>query len=82
MTDWDPAASSPAAQRLARHAARPRGTGGSSGITRMVLRSRDDHPGFPQLEHYYVVAPAVVEDKARPGFDAAWREATESQQLF
>lgn len=55
---------------------------GSSGITRMVLRSRDDHPGFPQLEHYYVVAPAVVEDKARPGFDAAWREATESQQLF
>lgn len=53
-----------------------------SGTTRMVLRSRDDHPGFPQLEHYYVVAPAVVEDKARPGFDAAWREATESQQLF
>ena len=55
---------------------------GASGITRMVLRSRDDHPGFPQLEHYHVVAPAVVEDKARPGFDATWREATESQQLF
>ena len=55
---------------------------GSSGITRMTLRSRDDHPGFPQLEHYYVVAPAVVEDKARPGFDAAWREATDSQQRF
>ena len=55
---------------------------GSSGITRMTLRSRDDRPGFPQLEHYYVVAPAVVDDKARPGFDAAWREATESQQLF
>ena len=32
----------------------------------MTLRSRDDRPGFPQLEHYYVVAPAVVEDKARP----------------
>ena len=55
---------------------------GSSGITRMTLRSRDDHPGFPQLEHYYVVAPAVVEDKARPGFEVAWRDATESQQLF
>lgn len=54
----------------------------ASGVTRMVVRSREDHPGFPQLEHFYVVAPAVVEDKARPGFEVSWRAATESQQLF
>jgi hypothetical protein len=41
------------------------------------LRSREDTPPgqFPQLEHFFVVAPAVVESKSRPGFDEAWRAA-------
>lgn len=50
----------------------------ASGTTRRVLRSREDTPAgqFPQLEHFYVVAPAVVETKSRPGFDDAWQAAT------
>ena len=31
-----------------------------------VAQPRYDHPGFPQLEHYYVVAPAVVEGQSGP----------------
>jgi Mg2+/Co2+ transporter CorB len=49
----------------------------ASGTTRGVLRSREDTTAgqFPQLEHFYVVAPAVVETNSRPGFDDAWRAA-------
>jgi hypothetical protein len=49
----------------------------ASGTTRMVLRSREDTAAgqFPKLEHFYVVAPAVVESKSRPGFEDAWQAA-------
>lgn len=53
---------------------------GPDGITRHVLRARGTE--LPSLEHFYVVCPAVVEDKARPGFDEWWQEATSDAVLF
>lgn len=53
---------------------------GADGITRHVLRARGAE--LPALEHFYVVCPAVVEDKARPGFDEWWQEATSDDVLF
>lgn len=47
---------------------------GTDGIVRHFLRERGEQ--LPALEHFVVVCPAVVEDKARPGFDAWWQEAT------
>lgn len=52
---------------------------GGDGIARHVLRERSSAP--PSLEHFFVAAPAGVEDKSRPGFDAWWQEAT-SDALF
>ena len=37
---------------------------------------------LPALEHFYVVCPAVVDDKARPGFESWWQEATTDDVLF
>jgi hypothetical protein len=45
-----------------------------------VLRERGEQ--LPALEHFFVVCPAVVEDKGRPGFDSWWREATTDAVLF
>ncbi|WP_286131885.1 hypothetical protein [Mycobacterium sp. IS-1556] len=53
---------------------------GPDGITRHVLRARGAE--LPSLEHFYVVCPAVVEDKARPGFEEWWQEATSDDVLF
>jgi len=53
---------------------------GSDGIVRHVLRARSAEG--PALEHFYVVCPAVVEDKQRPGFEAWWQEATTDDVLF
>lgn len=50
------------------------------GIVRHVLRARTDQP--PALEHFFVVCPAVVEDKERPSFEAWWQEATTDAVLF
>ncbi|GBE67760.1 hypothetical protein MFM001_42220 [Mycobacterium sp. MFM001] len=52
---------------------------GRDGIARHILRERSSTP--PSLEHFFVEAPAGVENKSRPGFDAWWREAT-SDALF
>jgi hypothetical protein len=53
---------------------------GTDGIVRHVLRERTEQ--VPALEHFFVVCPAVVEDKARPGFDSWWQEATTDAVLF
>jgi hypothetical protein len=53
---------------------------GADGIVRHVLRARSEQ--LPALEHFYVVCPAVVEDKARPGFEAWWQELTTDDVLF
>jgi hypothetical protein len=53
---------------------------GADGIARHVLRARGEH--LPALEHFYVVCPAVVDDKARPGFESWWQEATTDDVLF
>ncbi|WP_082730657.1 hypothetical protein [Mycolicibacterium chlorophenolicum] len=53
---------------------------GVDGVTRQVLRERGEQ--LPALEHFFVVCPAVVEDKARPGFEAWWQEATNDAVLF
>jgi hypothetical protein len=53
---------------------------GRDGIVRHVLRERSAES--PALEHFYVVCPAVVEDKQRPGFEAWWQEATTDDVLF
>lgn len=50
------------------------------GIVRHVIRERTAE--LPALEHFYVVCPAVVEDKERAGFDAWWQEATTDDVLF
>ncbi|MBU8820315.1 hypothetical protein KL864_31025 [Mycolicibacterium goodii] len=49
---------------------------GEDGIVRHVVCERGDT--LPAREHFYVVCPAVVEDKERPGFDEWWREATDA----
>lgn len=43
------------------------------GITRQVLRGGDGHH---MVEHFFVVAPAVVETKQRPNFETWWQQAT------
>ncbi|HEX7823659.1 MAG TPA: hypothetical protein VF477_02030, partial [Mycobacterium sp.] len=53
---------------------------GADGIVRQVIRERGEQ--LPALEHFYVVCPAVVEDKARPGFEVWWQEATTDDVLF
>lgn len=53
---------------------------GADGIARQVLRERGEQ--LPALEHFFVVCPAVVDDKARPGFEAWWQEATNDAVLF
>jgi hypothetical protein len=53
---------------------------GGDGIVRHVVRERGVL--LPALEHFYVVCPAVVEDKARPGFESWWQEATTDDVLF
>lgn len=53
---------------------------GGDGIVRHVLRERGEQ--LPALEHFFVVCPAVVEDKERPGFRAWWQEATSHDVLF
>lgn len=53
---------------------------GADGIARHVLRERGEE--LPALEHFFVVCPAVVDDKARPGFEAWWQEATNDAVLF
>lgn len=53
---------------------------GSDGIMRHVLRERTGEN--PWLEHFFVVCPAVVEDKSRTGFGAWWQEATTDAVLF
>lgn len=53
---------------------------GADGIVRHVVRERDDQ--LPALEFFYVVCPAVVEDKQRTGFESWWQEATTDAVLF
>jgi hypothetical protein len=53
---------------------------GADGIVRHILCAHDGQ--LPALEHFFVVCPAVVEDKARPGFDSWWQEATTDAVLF
>jgi hypothetical protein len=65
-------------QELRRYAGEPRV--GADGILRRVVRERGDL--LPALEHFFVVCPAVVEDKQRPGFEAWWQEATTDAVLF
>jgi hypothetical protein len=43
-------------------------------------KQRGEQP--PALEQFYVVCPAVVDDKARPGFESWWQEATTDDVLF
>lgn len=53
---------------------------GADGIARQVVRERGEQ--LPALEHFFVVCPAVVDDKARPGFESWWQEATNDAVLF
>ncbi len=53
---------------------------GADGIERHFLRQRGEQ--LPALEHFFVVCPAVVEDKERPGFREWWQEATSHDVLF
>jgi hypothetical protein len=53
---------------------------GADGIVRHVLRERSGEG--TALEHFYVVCPAVVEDKQRRGFETWWHEATTDDVLF
>jgi hypothetical protein len=55
-------------------------TVGADGITRMVVRSRSEQ--LPRLEEFYVATSAVVEDKARHGFEAAWSQAVDAVPIF
>ncbi|MBF6260255.1 hypothetical protein IU468_28810, partial [Nocardia farcinica] len=48
---------------------------GDDGIARAVVPGRDG-TGPHELEHFFVVAPAVVADKERPGFADWWAHAT------
>ncbi|MBU8841582.1 hypothetical protein KL865_35620 [Mycolicibacterium goodii] len=53
---------------------------GADGIVRHVVRDRGDQ--LPALEFFYVVCPAVVDDKQRAGFESWWQEATTDAVLF
>jgi hypothetical protein len=53
---------------------------GVDGIIRHVVRDRADR--LPLLEELYVACPAVVDEKARPGFETWWTEATSRDVLF
>lgn len=50
------------------------------GIARSVVLSRGEAP--PWAEHFYVVCPAVVADKARPHFEQWFSEVTADAALF
>jgi hypothetical protein len=54
---------------------------GTDDIVRHILREERGEQ-LPALEHFYVVCPAVVDDKARPGFESWWQEATTDDVLF
>ena len=49
---------------------------GADGIARMVVRARGEQ--LPCLEELYVAALAVVEDKARSGFESVWSQAVDA----
>jgi hypothetical protein len=51
-------------------------------IAPRTLRPDKRGAQLPALEHFYVVCPAVVEDKARSGFESWWQEATTDDVLF
>ena len=53
---------------------------GADGVVRHVVRERGDQ--LPALEFFYVVCPAVVDDKQRAGFESWWQEATTDAVLF
>ncbi len=53
---------------------------GGDGIVRHVVRERGIQ--LPALEFFYVVCPAVVDDKQRAGFESWWQEATTDAVLF
>lgn len=53
---------------------------GGDGIVRHVIRERTAEK--PDLEHFFVVCPSVVEDKQRAGFEEWWQEATSDAVLF
>lgn len=53
---------------------------GDDGVVRHVVRERGDQ--LPALEFFYVVCPAVVDDKQRAGFESWWQEATTDAVLF
>ena len=53
---------------------------GADGITRHQLT--EPGPDLPRLEHFYVSAPAVVDDKQLPGFEQWWQHATTNDVLF
>ncbi len=53
---------------------------GQDGITRMVVRERDDSQAW--AEEFYVVAPNVVLDKERPQFGTWWTQNTDPMALF
>lgn len=50
------------------------------GIARSVVMSRRKAP--PWAEHFYVVCPAVIADKARPHFEQWFSEVTADAALF
>jgi hypothetical protein len=52
------------------------------GLSQPLYRLHERGEQLPALEHFYVVCPAVVDDKARPGFESWWQEATTDDVLF
>jgi hypothetical protein len=50
--------------------------------TRNLRPDSERSAELPALEHFYVVCPAVVEDKQRPGIETWWQEATTDDVLF
>lgn len=51
-------------------------------IRRVWLHSKDDDESYPRREELFVVCPAIVADKARPGFTARWAQAAFQQQTL
>ncbi|MBF6137801.1 hypothetical protein IU501_33050 [Nocardia otitidiscaviarum] len=54
---------------------------GPDGIARAVVPGRDG-TGPHELEHFFVVAPALVDDKERPGFGDWWAGATGTEMVL